>query len=271
ESVAQGVSNVGSGVLQGIPVSTSLSASSLNDESGAKSQLASLITGALIVLTLLVLAPIFSELPNAVLAALIIDAVVFGMMDVKEMKRLRRVAKVDYGIAIAAILAVLTAGVLAGVIIGVLLSLGWLVYISSTPNIPVLGREPGTQVFHSVENYPDSETYEGLLIVRFDGGLFFSSSDALGDRLRELVQEADADYDTIVISFEGVDFVDSQGSSKLKEILRLARTYEIEIRLARVKPPVFDLLDRDGVIDELGDGRLFGDVYQACEGRDAQR
>ena len=75
ESVAQSMSNLGSGVLQGIPVSTSLSASSLNDESGAKTPLASLITGVLVVLTLLVLAPLFSDLPNPVLAALIIDAV----------------------------------------------------------------------------------------------------------------------------------------------------------------------------------------------------
>ena len=86
ESVAQGMANVGSGVLQGIPVSTSLSASSLNDESGAKTPLASLTTGALVVLTLLVLAPLFSDLPNPVLAALIIDAVVFGMVAALKLK-----------------------------------------------------------------------------------------------------------------------------------------------------------------------------------------
>ncbi len=115
ESVAQGMANVGSGLVQGIPVSTSLSASSLNDTSGAKTPLASLTTGALVILTLLVLAPLFSDLPTAVLSALIIEAVVMGMMDVKEMKRLWRVARVDFWIAVAAILGVLGAGVLAGV------------------------------------------------------------------------------------------------------------------------------------------------------------
>ncbi|MGI9600923.1 MAG: SulP family inorganic anion transporter, partial [Acidimicrobiales bacterium] len=183
ESVAQGVANVGSGVMQGIPVSTSLSASSLNDESGAKTPLASLTTGVLIVLTLLVLAPLFSDLPKPVLAALIIDAVVFGMMDIGEMKRLFRVARVDFWIAVAAIVGVIAAGVLAGVIIGVVLSLAWLVYIAANPNIPVLGRKPGTQVFRSLHNYPDGETYPGMLVVRFDAGLFFASSDALEDRL----------------------------------------------------------------------------------------
>ena len=79
-----------------MPVSTSLSASSLNESSGARTPMASLATGALVILTLLVLAPLFSDLPKAVLAALIIDAVVFGMIDVAELRRLHRVARVDF-------------------------------------------------------------------------------------------------------------------------------------------------------------------------------
>src|SRR5690349_21540828 len=88
EIVAQGVSNVGAGLFQGMPVSTSLSARSLNDSSGARTQLASIVTGVVVILTLLLLAPLFSDLPKPVLAAIIIDAVVFGMMDVGEMRRL---------------------------------------------------------------------------------------------------------------------------------------------------------------------------------------
>ena len=265
ESVAQGMANIGSGVLQGIPVSTSLSASSLNDESGAKTPLASLTTGVLIVLTLLFLAPVFSILPEPVLAALIIDAVVFGMMDIAEMRRLYRVARGDFRIAIAAIIGVIAAGVLAGVIIGVILSLGWLVYIAANPNIPVLGRKPNTQVFRSLHNYPESETYPGLLIVRFDAGLFFATSDALDDRLRELAQDADPRYHTVVLSFEGVDFIDSQGTDKISELLDLTRAYGAELRLARVKPNVIAMLRRDGVIDELGEDNLYGNVYNAVE------
>ncbi len=83
EMVAQGMSNAAAGVFQGMPVSTSLSASSLNDSSGARTPMASIVTGVAVVLTLLVLAPLFSELPKPVLAAIIIDAVVFGMMDVR--------------------------------------------------------------------------------------------------------------------------------------------------------------------------------------------
>ena len=90
EAVAQGMANVGAGVFQGMPVSTSLSASSLNESAGARTPVASLVTGALVLATLVVLAPLFSELPKAVLAAIIIDAVVFGMIDIPELRRLYR-------------------------------------------------------------------------------------------------------------------------------------------------------------------------------------
>jgi high affinity sulfate transporter 1 len=264
ETLAQGMANVGSGLVQGIPVSTSLSASSLNDTSGAKTPVSSLTTGVLVILTLMFLAPLFSDLPQAVLSALIIEAVVMGMMDVPEMRRLYRVKRTDFWIAVAAILGVLTAGVLAGVIIGIILSIGWLVYISVSPNMPVLGRKPGTQVFRSMDEYADSETYPGLLVMGFDAGLFFASADALTDRLRELAYQAEPKLHTIVLDFEGVNFIDSQGSETVAEILDLATNYKIEVRLARVKTEVKELLRRDGVIDKLGESQIYGNVYEAA-------
>ena len=264
ESVAQGISNVGSGLVQGIPVSTSLSASSLNDTSGAKTPVASLITGALIILTLLILAPLFSGLPKAVLAGLIIDAVVFGMMDVPEMRRLFRVARVDFWIAIAAILGVLTSGVLAGVMIGIALSILWLIYISVTPHMQELGRKPGTQVFRGVDDHPGHETYPGLLVLRFDAGLFFASADALVDRLIELYHQADPKLHTIVLDFEGVNFIDSQGADTLDGILELATGRDIELRLTRLKTDVKEVLQRDGFIDRLGEDHIYGNVYEAA-------
>lgn len=265
ESAAQGMANIGSGLFQGIPVSTSLSASSLNDESGAKTSVASLVTGALIILTLLALAPLFSVLPKAVLAALIIDAVVFGMMNVPEMQRLHRVARVDFWIAMAAIVGVLSAGVLAGVVVGVALSIVWLVYLAATPHTEILGQRPATQVFRSVDEYPDGITYPGLLVLRVDASLHFVSSEGLTDRLRELAEAAETRYHTVVLSFEGVNFVDSQGSSAIAEILELAESYGAEVRLTRVKPGVLALLRRDGVIETLGESRVFGNVYNAVE------
>src|SRR4051795_12406176 len=107
ESVAQALANTGSGLLQGMPVSTSLSASSLNDHAGAKTGLASIVSGVTVLMTLLFLAPLFSGLPKPVLAALIIEAVVKGMMDVPEMRRLARVQPFDFWVAMLAIAATL--------------------------------------------------------------------------------------------------------------------------------------------------------------------
>jgi high affinity sulfate transporter 1 len=263
ESVAQGMANVGSGLVQGIPVSTSLSASSLNDTSGARTGMASLTTGFLVVLTMLVLAPVFSDLPNAVLAAVIIEAVVFGMMDVPEMRRLHHVKRVDFWVAVAALLGVLSAGVLAGVAIGVVLSIGWLIYVATTPATPELAHEPGTQVFRSLDEHPDWLTYPGMIVMRFDSGLFFASADALQDRLRELTTEATTKVHTIVVSFEGIDFIDSQGSAQMGTITELATAYGAELRLARVKPEVMAVLRLDGVVDEIGEDHIFGNVYEA--------
>ncbi len=262
ESVAQGMANVGAGLFQGMPVSTSLSASSLNESSGARTQMSSLITGGLVLATLVFLAPLFSDLPKAVLGAVIIDAVVFGMIDVAELRRLRRVARFDFWIAVAAIVGVLSAGVLAGVVIGVALSLLWLVYVATQPPMPLLGREPGTQVFRDLVENPDDETFPGILVLRLDGGLFFATAEALEDRIRELPQDGRR---ALVLSLEGVNFVDSQGSAKLTEIHRLTQADGVTLRLARVKPHVRAVLEADGVVDLLGADHIHGNVHRAVE------
>ncbi len=219
ESVAQGMANAGAGLFQGMPVSTSLSASSLNESAGARTQVSSLVTGGLVLATLLVLAPLFSDLPKAILGAVIIDAVVFGMIDVVELRRLYRVTRFDFWVAVAAIIGVLSAGVLAGVVIGVVLSLGWLVYVATRPPMPLLGRQAGTQVFRDLEENPTDETLPGIAVLRIDGGLFFATAEALDDRVRELAR--DGDHRALVLDLEGVNFIDSQGAAKVAEICEL--------------------------------------------------
>lgn len=263
EAIAQGIANVGSGILRGIPVSTSLSASSLNEQSGARTPLASLTTGALVVLTLLFLAPVFTELPKPVLSAVIIDAVVFGMMDVAEMRRLRRVSRTDLWIAVAAVVGVVVTGVLAGVIVGVILSVVWLVHVSTHPTMPLLGRVPGSQVFRSIDEDPDAVTYPDAVVVGFDAGLHFASAASLEDRVRDLVAGADPPVRTIVLDFEGVNFIDTQGAATVGEVHETAEEFDAELRLARVKPHVRALLERDGLVDRIGPDHLYGNIYEA--------
>ena len=253
ESVAQGMANIGAGVFQGMPVSTSLSASSLNESAGARTPVASLTTGALVLATLIVLAPVFSHLPKAVLAAVIIDAVVFGMIDISELRRLYRVTRFDFWVAVAAIIGVLSAGVLAGVVIGVVLSLGWLIYVATRPPMPLLGREAGTQVFRDLDENPGDETFPGLAVLRLDGGLFFATAEALEDRIRGLTEDG-PHLRALVLDLEGVDFIDSQGAAKLTEIHQLTETAGVTLRLARVKPAVLKVLRADGILERIGRG-----------------
>ena len=268
ESIAQSFANMAAGVFKGMPVSTSLSASSLNDHSGAKTGLASLTSGVTVLLTLLFLAPLFSILPKPVLAALIIEAVVMGMMNVPEMRRLARVQRFDFWIAVAAIVGTLIFGVLAGVIIGIGLSLLWLVGVATHPEMPVLGRERGTQVFREVDEHPDDDVVPGVAVIRFDGGLFFATADALEDRLRETIHSTPG-LTGIVLDCGGINFVDSQGAAKMADIVDLAREAGVTLRLARLKPAVRATLARDGVIERIGAERIHGNIFRAVQAAQA--
>ncbi len=262
ESVAQGMANLGAGVFQGMPVSTSLSASSLNESAGARTPVASLATGGIVVATLILLAPLFSELPKAVLAAIIIDAVVFGMIDLGEFRRLWRVKRFDFWIAVAAVVGVLSVGVLLGVVVGIVLSLLWLIHVATRPAMPILGREPGTQVYRDLDENPEDETDPAVAVVRIDGGLFFATAGALDERVRAILRDQPGLH-TFVLDLEGVNFVDSQGAAKMSDLHELTEANDVELRLARVKPDVFDVLAADGVIERIGRDRIHGNVHRA--------
>ena len=204
------------------------------------------------------------QLPKPVLAAVIIDAVVFGMIDVGELRRLYRVTRFDFWIAVAAIVAVLSAGVLAGVVIGMVLSLGWLIYVATRPPMPLLGREPGTQVFRDLDENPGDETFPGVVVLRLDSGLFFATSQALEDRVRALTQDGSPPR-ALVLDLEGVNFIDSQGAEQLAAILELVESSGATLRLARVKPSVLAVLRADGFVDRLGADRIHGNVDRAVE------
>ncbi|WP_374976491.1 SulP family inorganic anion transporter [Microbacterium trichothecenolyticum] len=271
ESVAQSFANIGSGLFQGMPVSTSLSASSLNDRLGAKTGLASLTSGVTVLLTLLFLAPLFSDLPQAVLGALIIEAVVSGMMNLPEMRRLFRVKKVDFWIAIVALLATVIFGVLAGVIIGIGLSLIWLIAVATHPQMPTLGRERGTQVFREIDTNPGDEILPSVSVVRFDGGLFFATADALEDHVREVIQ-ANPRLTGIVLDCGGINFIDSQGAASMADIVRLVRDAGVQLRLTRLKPGPRAVLEREGVIALIGADHIHGNIHRAvaAEQNDAE-
>jgi high affinity sulfate transporter 1 len=265
ELLAQGVSNVSSGFVQGVYVNGSLSKSPVNDQAGAKSQLSNLFQAFLVILTLLFLAPLFSELPEAVLGAIIIEAVVMGMMDLPEMKRLYVVKRFEFWVAMAALLGVMTFGILQGVFIGVGLSLLWLVGVSSLPYVPDLGQKKGTHAFYDLKTHPDGKTYPGLAIVRFDGGLFFVNSGALADHLREIRIREEPGLKGVILSMEGVDFIDTEGADTIKTMAEAAKQRNIDVHLARVKPQVVEVLERDGILEVMPKEHFHSDIAAAVK------
>jgi high affinity sulfate transporter 1 len=265
EMLAQGMANAASGLLQGMGVSGLFSQASVSASAGGKTELASIALGIFLLLTLQFLAPLFSHVPHAVLAAVIITAMVFGVLRVRAMRRLWRLARTEFWLAVAALLGVLTFGILAGVLIGVGLSLLWLVWRTSHPAMPVLGRLPGTKVYHSLDRFPDSETDPGLLIIRFDGPLFFATASSLRARIRELTADVDPAVKAIVLDMEGTNIIDLEGSDALHDVVKQLRAAGIELHLVRIKAGILETLEKDGVLDTLGRERLFDYVHEAVE------
>ena len=265
ELLAQGMANISSSFVQGFFENASLSKSPINDQAGARSQVSNLAQAVSIILTLVFFAPLFSYLPEAVLGAVIIEAMVMGVMDVPEMKRLFRVKRFDFYGALAALLGVLTFGILPGVAIGVALSFVWLVAVSAVPSIPELGRKPDSDTFYDIEQHPDGQTYPGLSILRFDGGLVFVNADALTDRMRDIYVRANSTLSGIILSMEGVDYIDADGADALKKIANAGKSANVAVYLARVKSQVIDVLNRDGVVDLIGADHIHDDIAAAVE------
>ena len=265
ELLAQGMSNAASGLFQGINVAGSLSKSALNESSGAKSEMASLIQGGFVVITLLFLAPLFADLPQAALGAIIITAVVFGLFKVKEMDRLWRLSRVEFWLALVSLLGVLTFGSLRGVLMGIVLSLLWLVWRTSHPVIPVLGAMPDGRSYHSVEQHPEAAIVPGIVILRFDGPLFFATAGSLRDRVRALTRHADPPVRAVILDLESTTIVDIEGSDMLSEVAEELDELDIRLLLARAKSSVREQLISYGILESLPGERFHDSVGAALD------
>jgi SulP family sulfate permease len=263
EMLAQGMANTTSGLFQGINVDGSLSKSALNDSSGGKTQVASLAQSVFVILTLLFLAPLFANLPTAALGAIVITAVVFGLFKVKEMRRLRRLSRVEFWLAMAALLGVLTFGTLPGVFIGVALSLLWLIWRSSHPAIPVLGKLSDEQAYYSLENHPEAITYPGIVVIRFDGPLFFATASSLRTRVRQLTRDVDPPVKAVILDMESTTIIDLEGSGELQEVVKELKEEGIEFYIARVKAKIMQTLEKDGALETISKDRFYRKVDQA--------
>uniref|UniRef100_A0A7N0UFQ4 STAS domain-containing protein n=1 Tax=Kalanchoe fedtschenkoi TaxID=63787 RepID=A0A7N0UFQ4_KALFE len=184
ELVGLGLANICGSFFSAYPTTGSFSRSAVNHESGAKSGIAGIVTGIIMGCALLFLTPLFTDIPQCGLAAIVISAVI-GLVDYDEAMFLWRVDKKDFRLWIITFSSTLFLGIEIGVLIGVGVSLAFVIHESANPHIAVLGRLPGTTVYRNVQQYPEAYTYHGIVIVRIDSPIYFANISYIKDRLRE--------------------------------------------------------------------------------------
>lgn len=254
ELIALGAANLGSALSGAMPVAGSFSRSAVNFNAGARSQLSSLFVAALTALTLFLLAPAFSGLPKAALAAVIILAV-SGLVDLRSIPETWRYSKADGASNAVTFFGVLVYGVEGGLVMGVVLSVLLYIWRTGHPNIAVVGRLPHTTEFRSVERHK-VEIWPEILLVRVDENLYFANVGHVTDMIgRELQKRPGVKHLVLVMS--GVGFVDSSALKELQIASENLREAGVTLHLADVKGPVMDRLRRTRIFEQIAPGQVF--------------
>jgi SulP family sulfate permease len=271
---AYGVGNLGAGLLGGMAVTGSLSKSSAAEAAGAKTQMSNIFLAGMVLLTLAFLAPAFQWLPEAVLAAIVINAM-SGSASPRKLEKLWRIDKIDFALAAVTFLLVLALDLLPAMVAGIVLSIIYMVYRVSFPGRETLGRVPETGdyvVKHWLygrrhgEAHPEAETVPGVIVYRFSAPLIFSNADAFKATGENLLIEAAAKGPlphTVVIDFEEVFLVDDTGAGAITSLFEYAQRYGVELALARVHSGTHEILRLSGVMDEIGNHRIYDTVRNA--------
>ena len=263
EFMALGLANIGASLTAGFPVNGSQSRSFTAADSGARSQLSSLVVAALIVVTLLLLTPLFAPLPKAALAG-VITVVAIGLFDPREFGRLRAIDRAEFGLAVTATVIVVLVGMLAGVVAVVILSLLLVAQRAAQPRTTVLVRNPSTGAFLAAgDEHPDPTP--GLLLYRFDAPLFFANATLFADEILALIDDADPPIHRVVVSAEAITSVDSTAEAVLRDLLDELRQRDVGLWLARPKKPLRDFLERTGLLDEIGRDHVYPRVSDAVD------
>lgn len=262
ELVAFGFANILGSCFQAFPVAGGLSRTAVNNDAGAKSGVAGLISAMIIGLTLIFLTPAFYYLPNAVLAAIIIAAA-YGLIDLKGAARLWPTYKTDFLMWCATFGGTLLLGVQEGIFIGVSISLGTVILKTSRPHMAVLGRVRNTEVYKNVERFEDLDVDPRVLVLRFDDRLYFANVSAFKDKLTSLLVERKDEIDLFVLDAQSISDVDSTGVQALWDVLRFCRTHSIVFLMSSVIGPVRDKLYRSGFVNEMGQGHFHERVHEA--------
>ena len=237
-----GLANLVAAFFSSMPVTGGFSRTAVNYQSGAKTGLASMISAALIVVTLLFLTPLFYYLPTAVLAAIIMVAVA-SLIDIKEFKHLLHIKKTDGLLLAVTFLLTLFVGIETGIFAGMGLSLGLFIWRSAYPHSAELGYLAKEGVYRNVQRFPEAKTFEGVLILRVDESLYFANMAFLEDKIESLLNNK-PEVKKVILEMSGVNDMDAVAVEQMESFIRDYEKQGIEFHFAAMKGPVRDLVAR---------------------------
>ena len=255
ELLALGLANAGGAFLGAMPAGGGTTQTAVNREVGARSQLAGLVTAAVALAALLLLAPLIGLMPEATLAAVVIVYSV-GLIKPGEFKAILKVRGTEFGWALIAFAGVILLGTLQGILVAIVVSLVALAYQVSDPPVYVLGRKPGTNAFRPrTAQHPEDERLPGLLLLRPQGRLFFANAQRVGQKVLAFIAEARPQV--VVFDFSAVYDLEYTALKMLTEAERRHREEGVLLWFAGLNPSVLNMVRRSPLGSALGSARLF--------------
>ncbi len=261
ELLATGLGTAAGALLGAMPAGGGTSQTAVNRLSGARSPLAGLVTAGATLLTMLLLAPVISLMPQATLAAVVIVYSV-GLIQPAEFRSILAIRRNEFIWALAALAGVVVLGTLKGILVAIIISLVGLAQQVSNPPVYVLGRKRGTNAFRPLSpEHTDDDTCPGLLMLRLTGRLFFANAERVGDGIRPLIVAARPRV--VALDLSGVFDVEYTALKMLTEAEARQREQGVELWLAGLTPEVLALVQRSPLGQALGQDRMFFNMEQA--------
>jgi len=264
EFLAIGASNVVSGLVQGIPANGSQSRSFVQRDAGGKTNLVGLVCAALVLLTLFFLTGLFENLPNAVLAGIVIVAGI-GLFALDDFRSLWRIRRSEFWLGAITVAAVLVFGMLGGIAFAIGLSMIVALARLVRPHTAELGQVEGTDTYRDTERNPDAHPIAGLLIYRIDDELFFANAAHVVRDVTTRLIDADPPATALVIDAEGMSDIDTTAIQQLAELVDELEAADVTVTFARVRLPVLEMLERCDLLDRVGRDAIFLEVDDAVE------
>jgi len=244
ELLALGAANVATAFGQGYPVAGGLSQSTVNSEAGAKTPLALLVASLTIGLCLLYLTGLLTNMPEVVLAAIVLVAVK-GLVKVAELRRIWELSRTEFWVAMVALISVLLLGILKGVLLAAVVSIALLIRGVALPHVARLGRVAGTQRYTDCERHPDNEIVPGVLIVRVEASLLYFNASHIRERIRALVEAEGAGLRLVIWDLSTSPQVDIAGARLLAAVQRELAGRGVVLRIVEARAPVRDLVRKE--------------------------